>query len=222
MGGYGGSSGTTSPMNTPTPMPTTTSCSASSCGVAMVTLTDAKGDFLSYIVTLTSLQLQTANGTAVETVPAATKIDFAQLVNLTEVLTAGQVPSAEYVSARLTIDYSKANITADDGAGNAVPLTPVDANGNALTGALTVTVRLDNSNHLAISAEHIGRLALDFNLAASNTVDLTAETVTVAPTLVASVVASDTKQVRVRGSLASASAAQNDFVVNVQPFHDEH
>ena len=222
MGGYGGSSGTTSPMNTPTPMPTTMSCSASNCGVAMVTLTDAKGDFLSYIVTLTSLQLQTADGTAVETVPAATTIDFAQLVNLTEVLTAGQVPSAEYVSARLTIDYSKANITADDGAGNAVPLIPVDANGNALTGALTVTVRLDNANHLAISAGHIGRLALDFNLAASNTVDLTAETVTVAPTLVASVVPSDTKQVRVRGSLASASAAQNDFVLNIQPFHDEH
>jgi hypothetical protein len=188
----------------------------------MVTLTDAKGDFLSYIVTLTSLQLQTADGTSVETVPAATKIDFAQLVNLTEVLTAGQVPSAEYVSARLTIDYSNANITADDGAGNAVPLKPVDANGNALTGALTVTVRLDNANHLAISAGHIGRLALDFNLAASNTVDLTADTVTVAPTLVASVVPSDTKQVRVRGSLASANAAQNDFVVNVQPFHDEH
>ena len=222
MGGYGSSSGATAPMNTPTTTPAPMSCSAPSCGVAMVTLTDAKGDFLSYIVTLTSLQLQTANGTAVETVPAATKIDFAQLVNLTEVLTAGQVPSAEYVSARLTIDYSNANITADDGAGNAVPLKPVDANGNALTGTLTVTVRLDNANHLAISAGHIGRLALDFNLAASNTVDLTADTVTVAPTLVASVVPSDTKQVRVRGSLASASAAQNDFVVNVQPFHDEH
>lgn len=222
MGGYGSSGGTTAAMNTPTTTPTPMSCSAPSCGVAMVTLTDAKGDFLSYIVTLTSLQLQSANGTSVEIVPAATKIDFAQLVNLTEVLTAGQVPSAEYVSARLTIDYSNANITADDGAGNAVPLKPVDANGNALTGTLTVTVRLDNANHLAISAGHIGRLALDFNLAASNTVDLTADTVTVAPTLVASVVPSDTKQVRVRGSLASASAAQNDFVVNVQPFHDEH
>ena len=64
MGGYGGTTGATSPMNTPTPMPTTMSCGAPSCGVAMVTLTDAKGDFLSYIVTLTSLQLQTANGTS--------------------------------------------------------------------------------------------------------------------------------------------------------------
>lgn len=56
--------------------------------------------------------------------------------------------------------------------------------------------------------------------AASNTVDFTADTVQVAPTLVASVVPTDTKQIRVRGSLASATAAQNDFVLNVQPFHD--
>ena len=41
-------------------------------------MTDGKGDFLSYIVTLTSLQLQTANGTRVETLAAATKVDFAQ------------------------------------------------------------------------------------------------------------------------------------------------
>ena len=43
-------------------------------------------------------------------------------------------------------------------------------------------------------------------------------TVQVAPTLVATVVPSDTKQVRVRGQLASVNAAQNDFVLNVQPF----
>jgi hypothetical protein len=221
MGGYGASSSPASTSPMPTPMPTTKSCSAPSCGVAMVTLTDAKGDFLSYIVTLTSLQLQTVNGTSVETIPAATRIDFAQLVNLTEVLTTGQIPAAEYVSARLTIDYSNAEVTADDGAGNAVPLKPVDGGGNAITSTLTVTVQLDNAHHLAISAGQIGRLALDFNLAASNTVDLTADTVKVAPTLVASVVPSDTKQIRVRGSLASASASQNDFVVNVQPFRDE-
>lgn len=48
--------------------------------------------------------------------------------------------------------------------------------------------------------------------------NLTAMRVQVAPALVATVVPSDTKQVRVRGQLASVSAAQNDFVMNVQPF----
>ena len=45
-------------------------------------MTDAAGDFLSYIVTLTSLQLQTANGASVETLPAAAPVDFTKLVNL--------------------------------------------------------------------------------------------------------------------------------------------
>lgn len=202
----------------PAPMPA--ACSPSTCGAAILTMTDAKGDFLSYIVTLTSLQLQTANGAAVETLPAATKVDFAQLVDLTEVISAGQIPAASYVSATLTLDYTDASITADDGTGAGVALNPVEAGGNALTGSVQVTVQLDNANHLVITAGNAARLAFDFNLAASNTVDLTAGTVQVSPTLVATVVPSDTKQIRVRGSLASASAAQNDFVLDVQPFHD--
>jgi hypothetical protein len=65
--------------------------------------TDAAGDFLSYIVSLTSLQLQTASGASVETLPAAAQVDFTKLVNLTEVLSAGQIPATDYVSAQLTL-----------------------------------------------------------------------------------------------------------------------
>lgn len=197
-----------------------TACS-SSCGASMLTLTDAKGDFLSYTVNLTSLQLQTAAGASVETLPAVTKVDFSQLVDLTEVISAGQIPAAEYVSATLTLDYTGANITADDGTGKAVALKPVDANGAALTGPVSVSVKLDDAHHLIITPGRTGRLAFDFNLAASNTVDLAAATVTVSPTLVASVVPSDNKQVRVRGQFASASTTANDFVLNVQPFFNQ-
>jgi hypothetical protein len=204
MGGTGGTA-------------TAMSCGGS-CGASMVTMTDAAGDFLSYIVTLTSLQLQTASGASVETLPAPTPVDFTKLVNLTEVLSAGQIPVADYVSAQLTLNFANAQITAADALGNPVTLSPVDATGNALTGTLTVTVQLDNTNRLIITPGTTGRLAFDFNLAASNMVNLTAMTVQVAPTLVATVVPSDTKQVRVRGQLASVDAAQNDFVLNVQPF----
>jgi hypothetical protein len=196
---------------------TAMACSGS-CGASVLTMTDAAGDFLSYIVTLTSLQLQTASGASVETLPAAAQVDFTKLVNLTEVLSAGQIPAADYVSAKLTLDFAKAQITADDGNGNGVALMPVDANGNPVTGTVTVSVMLDNTNQLIISPGNTGRLAFDFNLAASNMVSLTAKTVQVAPTLVATVVPSNTKPARVRGQLASVSAAMSDFVVNVQPF----
>ncbi len=194
------------------------SCNGASCGQLLTTLTDTQGEFLSYIVSLTSLQLQTANGTSVETLPAATQVDFAQLVDLGEVLGAGQIPSGNYVSVTLTLDYSNAQITVDNSSGTAVSLAPVDANGNPLTGALTVTVQLDNAHSLVITPGDVARLALDFNLAASNTVNLTADTVQVEPTLAASIVPSNTLPVRVRGTLASASTTGSDFVVDVEPF----
>jgi len=213
--GMSGMGGMSSGANTPA------ACGSSSCGPAMLTMTDAKGDFLSYTVNMTSLQLQTASGATVETLPAVTKVDFAQLVDLTEVISAGQIPAAEYVSATLTLDYTGANITADDGTGKAVALKPVDSNGAAIAAPVTVSVKLDNAHHLLITAGRTGRLAFDFNLAASNTVDLTAMTVAVSPTLVATVVPSDNKKVRVRGQLVSASTTANDFVLKVQPFHDQ-
>jgi hypothetical protein len=196
-------------------------CSAQTCGTAMVTMTDAKGDFLSYIVSLTSLQLQTAGGATVETIPATTKVDFSKLVDLSEVLSAGQIPPAEYVSAKLTIDYSNAQITADDGTGNPIALAPVDTAGNPITTPLVVTVQLDAAHHLKITAGVLARLALDFNLAVSNAVDLTADTVTVTPTLVASLAPADDRPVRVRGTVVSTTAAQEQFVVAVQPFQDQ-
>lgn len=225
-GGMGGSMGASTPQGTTGMtgstgstggMSTGMACSGS-CGTTVMTITDAAGDFLSYIVTLTSLQLQTASGASVETLLGATKVDFTKLVDLTEVLSAGQIPAADYVSAKLTIDFTNAQITADNGMGTPVTLSPVDANGNALTGTLTVSIQLDNANQLIITPGNTGRLALDFNLAASNMVNLTAKTVQVAPTLMATVAPSDTKPVRVRGQLASVNAMNNDFVLNVQPF----
>lgn len=218
--GYGGSSlsGSTATGST---TGTAAACGASGCGSALITLTDARGDFLSYIVSITSVQLQTENGSSVETIPVSTKVDFAQLVSLSEVLSAKQVPAAEYVSAKLVLDFTNASITADDGTGTPVTLKPVDASGAPITGPQTVTVRLDDAHHLGIARDGAGQLALDFNLGVSNVVNLAAGTVTVAPTLVASVAAEQGRQARVRGSLASVNAGASDFILDVLPFHDE-
>jgi hypothetical protein len=67
----------------------TSNCS--DCGTMFVAITDADGDFLSYSVDVTSLKLKKANGTLVETLPATTRIDFAQLVDLTEFFTAATI-----------------------------------------------------------------------------------------------------------------------------------
>jgi hypothetical protein len=153
----------------------------------------------------------------VETLPVATTVDLSQLVNLSEVISAGQIPPGNYVSATVTIDYANAVISVQDANGNSMPVKPVDSKGNAIT-TLAETITLDKSHPLVVGPGIVGLLALDFNLAASNTVS--GNTVIVSPTLTASLVPTDTRPIHVRGGLASTDAAAGDFVLDVQPLHD--
>jgi hypothetical protein len=193
----------------------------STCGQVVMTVTDAAGDFLSYQVTLVSVQLQKADGTMVETLPANTSVDFVQLIDLSEILSARQIPPGDYVAAQVTVDFSNASIMVDDGSGTGVAVKPVDSNGAAL-GQQPLMIQLDSKNHLRINAGKIARLAFDLNLLASNMVDLTAKTVTVSPVLMASVVPVDNKQTRVRGEIAAVDTANSAYTVQVDPFQDHN
>ena len=209
---------------------------SSSNGVAMVTLTDMPGDFLSYMVNVVSLTLTRADGTTVETVPATTSVDFAQLVNLSEVISAQQVPDGSYATVTMTLDYNGAAIVVDNGAsGLTVPAA------NLINGAtnaplvapnsqLTVTLQLPSAAPLVVTHGTVANLALDFNLAASNTVApasitsstaASAVTVTVNPVLVASLTPDTSKMIRVRGPLVSVTntASQTSYTVQVWPFY---
>ena len=191
----------------------------SDCGVVYVGMTDADGDFLSYTVDVVSLKLKRANGTAVETLPATTRIDFAQLVDLTELFTAATIPNGSYVAATLRLDYGNAEITVERN-GAPVAATAVDATGGAL-GVVDVNVTLDNRHHLVVAPGRPSLFTLDFNLAASNSADLTVTParVTVTPALVASLEPVDLKDLRVRGPLVSVDTAAGTYVVDVRPFH---
>ncbi len=210
--GGGGSSSPTSGIGPPT-----TQCV--DCGTTIVAITDADGDFLSYSVDVTSLKLKKANGTLVETLPATTRIDFARLVDLTELFTAATIPSGEYVAATLRLDYSNADISVEQ-SGAPVAARTVDASGNAL-GAVDVTVTLDNRHHLRVAPGRPALFTLDFNLAATNAVDLTTTpaTVTVTPALVASLDLVDQKDIRVRGPLVSVDKTAGTYIVDLRPFH---
>ena len=195
-------------------------CTSSTCGSAVLTLTDAAGDFLTYQIKIVSLQLKQSDGTVAETLPKTTQVDFAQLVNLGEILSTRQIPAGNYVSAQVTVDFTGANIMVDDGTGAAVAVSPVDGTGAAL-GKLQLDVQLDKKNALSIKSGKSSRIAFDFNLLASNTVDLTANTVIVSPVLIASVVAPDHKDLRIRGSLVSVDPTAKSYLVNVKPFEEK-
>ncbi len=212
-------------------------CTSSTCGNAMMTLTDAAGDFASYTVDVTSLKLTKADGTVVETLPVKTRVDFTQLVDVTELVSSAAIPMGEYVSATLSLDYSNASIFVYSDANDTQSVQAaqiLDASNNVLWSAtppspspspVSLTVQLDPQHHLFVNPGKLSRLALDFNVAASNTVNLAnpaAPVITVQPFIVASVVPTDTKQIRVRGSLVSVDVAAGSYVVQVQPFDDEN
>jgi hypothetical protein len=207
----------------------------SNTGTAMVTLTDMPGDFVSYMVNVVSLKLTRADGTTVETVPATTTVDFAQLVNLSEVISARQVPSGDYTGVTLTLDYGSATIVIDNGAGGVTVPAANIINGTtnkplvAPASQMTVTLQLPSGSPLIITDGTVSHLALDFNLSASNTVapsTITSTTmasavmVTVNPVLVASLKPDVSIPIRVRGPLVSVTntSSQTSYTVKVFPF----
>ena len=219
-----GSGGGLGSMAAPGPSTSSKQSVCSGCGTAMVSLTDAPGDFVSYIVKVDSLSLTRSDGTVVQTVPTATQVDFTQLVNLSEILTAYPLPPGQYTSAQLTLDYSNADIVVSTASGNVtVPSADLidGATGSAISAPITVTLSFP-TNPLVITDGTVSNLALDFNLAASNTVNLSTSTptVTVDPVLSASLAPATSKPIHVRGPLVSVSAGSGDYVVTVRPFED--
>lgn len=189
------------------------------CGTVYVGLTDADGDFLSYAVDVQSLTLRRADGTVVEALPVAPRVDFAQYVDLTEFLTAATVPSGAYVEGVLRLDYRNAEITVESG-GEPVPATVVAPDGTAL-GIVDVRVVLDDRQRLVVAPGRPALLTLDFDLAATHEVELATSpaTVTARPVLVASLEPVEQKELRLRGPLVSVDVPGGAYRVDLRPFH---
>src|SRR5580704_1483573 len=189
-------------------------------GTAVVTLTSTPSTdtFLAYRVNLVSVQLQTGKGKATASaLPSSTTVDLARLTNLADVVGAAGVAQGNFSQVAVTLDYSSAQIIYDDGTPDGMVLTPIGPSGQAVH-QVTMTLYLDPSNQLSIVRKGSGHLSLEFNLAASNVVNLTQKTVTVTPLMAASAAAIDSKVVRVRGVLGGVSTSNTDFGTAIQPF----
>ncbi len=189
-------------------------------GTAVVTLTATASPetFLTYRVGLVSVQLQTSNGRkSAGVLPSSTTVDLARLVNLSEVLGSVGLQTGNYTEAVVTLDYSAAQIVYDDGSLDGVALTPQGPGGQAL-GQVTLILGLDPSNQLGIVRKSTSLLSLDFNLAASNIVNLAKKTVTVEPLMAASASPIDSKVVRVLGPLAGVNTSNTNFSMGIVPF----
>ncbi|MEQ1579691.1 MAG: metallophosphoesterase [Steroidobacteraceae bacterium] len=215
-GGGEGSSGTAS---SGVPGVGTSCASGASCGSVYVAVTDADGDFLSYTVDVLSLSLERADGTTVQALPVSTRVDFSQYVDLSEFLTAATVPVGTYVGGTMRLDYTNADISVELN-GQPQAARAVDASGTVL-GVRDVRVVLDNRGRLVVTPGRPALLTLDFDLTASNSVNLgtTPITVTATPALVASIAPVDEKELRLRGPLVSVDTGAGSYVADVRPFN---
>jgi len=190
------------------------------CGTVMVALTDADGDFLNYTVDVLSLQLETANGRVVETMPQRTRINFADYVDLSELVTVATVPPATYVSGVIRLDYQGAEIFVEaDGESKQAIVTDMD--GNVLQ-QTELRIELSNRDSLIVSKGRPALLQLDFDLDASHMVDIvpTPAIAAAEPFIVAEVTPVDEKDIRVRGLLVDVAIDAMTYNVAIRPFHD--
>ncbi len=194
-------------------------CAGGDCGTLLVGLTDAEGDFVSYSVDVLSITLQRPNGASVETLPATTRIDFAQLTELSDLLSVTNVAPGNFVSGKIRIDYTNAEVFVEKN-GEIVQAKVVDENGEPL-GITDLEVRLANRDQLVITRGRAAFLAVDFDLAASHEVDTTQSppVVTARPYIVAEVQPVEEKDLRVRGALVAVDTSASSYTIDVRPWH---
>jgi hypothetical protein len=199
--------------------PPVAGCTATTCGELLVALTDADGDFLSYAVDVVSIRLERSNGTVVEALPMQQRVDFADLVDVTEFVTAATIPNGRYESATLRLDYTDAAVSVELGGAPAEAVVVDDA--GAELGVVDVEIALDDANHVVIAPGLPALLQLDFDLAASHTVDTTTLPVTAVaePVLIASIEPLDEREFRARGPLVSVDQSAGSYVVDLRPFN---
>jgi hypothetical protein len=204
----------------------------SNYGIGWVTITNLTGNyaapnvhFASYVVTVDTIELTDSVGNTYDVLTTAEPIDLTKLSNVAELWGNADIPVDTYVSATITLDYSNAQISVFV---NGVPTaaTPELA-GDTTLSTIQVVVVFDPNNPLVVTnslaTTTAQRLSLDFDLAASNTVDFSTSPITVNanPYLRFANAAPDTKKIRIRGPLINSNTSTGTYSIYERPFYDE-
>jgi hypothetical protein len=190
------------------------------CGTVLIGLTDADGDFLNYTVDVLGLTLETANGRTVEVMPSATRVNFTDYVDVTELVAAAVVPPATYVSGTISLDYGDAEVLVEAaGVARKAVVTNMD---DVELGQTRLKIALSNRDQLTVTKRRAHLLQLDFDLDASHDVNTVPTPARAASEqfIVAEVHPVDEKDIRVRGPLVAVNEDEMSYTIAVRPFHD--
>jgi hypothetical protein len=187
-------------------------------GTLLVSITDADGDFVGYTVDVLSISLERRSGGSIEVLPAATRIDFAQLTELSDLLAVATLAPGDFVGGTIRLDYANAEVFVES-AGEVVRANVVGTDGGPL-GIAELDIELAAREHLVITRGRAALLALDFDLEASHDVDLVPSppVVTARPYVVAEIEPVAEKELRLRGALVATNVAGSSYTVDVRPW----
>ncbi len=187
-------------------------------GTLYLSINDATGDFSSYAVTINQITLTRDDGVVVKALAAPVQVDLAQLVNVSELFGSASIPSGTYPTMSIDIDYTNADISAENASGQVVTLVPVTQSG-AAAGVQTVTIKFTSGDAIVVRQGTPVLASLDFDLAASNTIDFTASppTVTVAPFLYAVANPAELPYSQASGTLSAVNVAAATYTIDVVP-----
>ena len=187
-------------------------------GSIVWSINDAEGDFSSYVVTIDQITLTRDDGIVVQALSSPVTVDLAALVTSSEIFGSVALPSGTYTSMIITLDYSNAEISAEDGLGQIVKLTPLTEAGTTAT-IVPVTIQFTSTSTLVVVQGTPLLTSLDFDLGASNTIDFgtTPASVTVTPLLYAAANPAELPYSRASGKLAAVDTAASTYDIDIYP-----
>jgi len=189
-------------------------------GTPVMLLTgEAAGDFSTYSVGLYTITLTRSDGYVAYVQTSDEQVDLTRRTNLTELFNATGVPDGTYKSMTVSLDYSSPIVYLK---GQSTPAKVENASGTANPGVITETVNFDPSNPLVIGLNKSTPLALDIDLAASNSINASTNTVTVKPFIVATIQPYENNPLRARGQIVLTNTSAGSFTENIRPFDDTY
>jgi len=184
-------------------------------------LTDGAGEFVSYLVGVSSIALTQENGVVINVLPEYIQVDFAQYQGMTELVVSTQVPVGVYTGVSVGLDYTDVDVKVENDQGDIVDVNVlVDENGTSLD-QVDVQVDVPGVMNLNVTQGSCSHVDIDFDLEQSHGVTYDNQggvTVVVAPYVTVSVNQESLKTLRLRGTLGSVSTNPEAFTMNLKPF----
>ena len=184
----------------------------------MMLTAEAAGDFSAYSVGLYTITLTRSDGYVVYAQATDQQVDLTRRTNLTELFSAAGVPQGTYKSMTISLDYSTPIIYLKGQTSAAKVVNSAGAN----PGVVNEKVTFAPNHPLVVSLNQSTPFAIDIDLAASNSINASTNTVTVKPFIVATVQPYENNPLRARGQIVISSPSAGNFTENLRPFDDTY